>query len=102
MLELSEVELIARWATDDVRPDLTVLLDSDPEQAVAKLAQQDRLEAAGAEFHARVRRGFVELARRDPEHYLVVPARQRRETIAEQVLARVQERLALTVRDERV
>ncbi len=94
VLELEEVERIARWATDDLRPDLTVLLDLDPDEAVAKLAEHDRLEAAGAEFHARVRLRFVELASRDPERYLLLAAREDRAEIARQVLARVRELLA--------
>lgn len=94
VLALGEMERIARWATDDIRPDLTVLLDLDPDEAVAKLAEHDRVEAAGAEFHARVRLGFVELAKQDPSRYLLLAARQDRAEIAARVLARVRELLA--------
>lgn len=97
VLELAEVEHLARWATDDVRPDLTVLLDVDPGVAVGQLSEHDRLEAAGAEFHARVRQGFLELAGRDPGRYLVLAARQDRAMIAAQVQARVEKLLAATV-----
>lgn len=94
VLELGEMERIARWATDDIRPDLTVLLDLDPDEAVAKLPEHDRVEAAGAEFHARVRLGFVELAKQDPSRYLLLAARQDRAEIAARVLARVRGLLA--------
>src|SRR4026208_20163 len=54
ILELAEVELIARWATEDLRPDLTVLLDVEPGHAVGAKADKDRLEDAGDVFHQRV------------------------------------------------
>ncbi len=73
-LEVSELEPIVRWATHDLRPDLTVLFDIDPAHAVARVSDKDRLELAGSEFHARVRDGFLQLAAADPDAYLVLPA----------------------------
>lgn len=75
VLDVSEVESIARWATGDLRPDLTVVLDLEPESGLATIDHLDRIEAAGADLHRRVRQGFLALAARDPERYLVVPAR---------------------------
>lgn len=88
-LGTDRIEGIARWATEDLLPDLTVLLDLDPEQGVGGIEQPDRLEAAGLEFHARVRTEFLELAARDPEYYLVLPARTDKEGIAAVVRERV-------------
>ena len=89
VLDLSQVEQVARWATGDLRPDLTVVLDLDPAQGVGDIAEKDRLEGAGDEFHRRVRRFFLGLAARDPQHYLVLPARDSIEAIAAAVRARV-------------
>lgn len=89
VLEVEEVAQIARWATEDLRPQLTVLLDLDPAQAVAGKADKDRLEAAGDELHQRARSYFLDLAAADPEHYLVVPARLPIAEIAEAVRERV-------------
>ncbi|RCK69218.1 dTMP kinase [Desertihabitans brevis] len=89
VLDAGEVEQVARWATEGLRPDLTVLLDLDPEQAVGSLVSKDRLEGAGAEFHDRVRQGFLSLAAREPDRYLVLPARRPRDEIAAAVWARV-------------
>lgn len=77
VLDLTEVEQVARWATGGLRPDLTVLLDIDPAEAVANIRQQDRLEAAGLEFHRRAREHFLRLAGEDPERYLVLGAASR-------------------------
>ena len=89
VLDLTEVEQVARWATGGLRPDLTVLLDIDPAEAVANIRQQDRLEAAGLEFHRRAREHFLRLAGEDPERYLVLGARESRKNIAEKVAEKV-------------
>ena len=72
-LQVADLAAIAGWATRGLRPDLTVLLDTDPAKAVGRVADQDRLEQAGSDFHARVREGFRELAAVEPQRYLVLP-----------------------------
>jgi len=84
-LDGGDVERLATWATGGRRPDLTVLLDADPADAVEAITAKDRLEGAGLELHRRARQGFLDLAARDPDHYLVLDARQAREAIAESV-----------------
>ena len=72
------VEEIARfnwWATGGRTPDLTILLDMDPIAGLNRRTRSaDRLEAEPAEFHLRVRAGFLELARAEPGRYLVLDA----------------------------
>jgi len=82
-----DIERLANWATGGRRPDLTVLLDADPADAVETIAAKDRLEGAGLEFHQRARQGFLDLAARDPDRYLVLDARQPREAVANAVLS---------------
>jgi dTMP kinase len=89
VLELAEVEQVARWATEDLRPDLTVLLDVDPREAVHAKQDKDRLEAAGEAFHDLARQHFLALAAREPQAYLVLDARGTREEIAAQIWERV-------------
>lgn len=89
VLDLDEVADIAGWATDGLLPDLTVLLDMDPEAAVGVKQAKDKLESAGADFHQRVVEHFRLLAARDPQRYLVLPARASREEIADQIMARI-------------
>lgn len=88
-LSVDEVARLAGWATDDLVPDLTVLLDVDPATAAERMDGRDRMESAGDEFHRRVRDNFLELARRGGGRYLVVPAQLTAEQIAAQVLQRV-------------
>lgn len=89
VLDHAEVAALADWATGGLVPDLTVLLDLDPESGVGAIAEPDRLEGAGADFHRRARTLFLELAAADPARYLVLPARQPRAQLAEQISARV-------------
>lgn len=92
-LDLAEVSEIAWWAVGGLRPDLTVLLDVDPAEAVESKATKDRLEAAGLEFHRRVREHLLDLASGSDAH-LVLNGRESREAIAVKVAAAVDERLS--------
>jgi len=89
VLQVAELEPIARWATQGLRPDLTVVLDVSPDRAVQEKLDKDRVEAAGDGFHERARHYFLSLAARDPERYLVLDARASRGEIADRVADRV-------------
>lgn len=84
-----ELEHVARWATGDLRPHLTVLLDLEPSAGLTRFAGRDRIEGEPLEFHQRVRAAFLAMAARDPEHYLVLDARQDVDTIAHAIRERV-------------
>lgn len=90
----AEVRDLSLWATEGLLPDLTVLLDLDETAGQARLAtsrtRYDRLEAEAADFHARVRAGYLALAAAEPERFLVLDA-----TLPVDVLAqRIRERVA--------
>ncbi len=97
-LAADEVEEIARWATADLRPHLTVLLDVAPEHGFGRFDTHDRLEAEPVAFHERVRASFLALADADKDHYLVVDAHLEREAIAAAVRERMHELLPLADR----
>ncbi|MBW5422232.1 dTMP kinase [Streptomyces sp. BG9H] len=81
-LSPTEVARINRWATGGLVPNLTCLLDVAPEAARERFTEApDRLESEPAEFHARVRSGFLTLAAADPGRYLVVDASQEPEAV---------------------
>jgi dTMP kinase len=84
-----DVERIARWATADLRPNLTVVLDLPPESGLTRFEDRDRIEAESVEFHERVRDMFLQIASGQPEHYLVVDARKSVDTIATEIRHRV-------------
>jgi dTMP kinase len=90
-LAMAEVERLSAWATGGLQPDLTVVLDIRPVVGLARAgSDRDRLEAEPTEFHERVRRGFLRLAARSPQRYLVCDASRPPEEIA----AEVRDRLA--------
>lgn len=93
-LGVAEVERVARWATGDLRPHLTVLLDVRPDHGLERFAERDRIEGESVAFHERARQALLELAAADPEHYLVLDGRLPVEEIGEQVLAAVTPYLA--------
>ncbi|QBI56101.1 dTMP kinase [Streptomonospora litoralis] len=89
-LPRDEIERVNEWATEDLAPHLTVLLDIPPEQGLARLGgSTDRMEGESEEFHARVRSGFRELAERDPSRYVVVDARESAEEITRDIRRRI-------------
>jgi dTMP kinase len=86
----AELEGVARWATGDLRPHLTVVLDLAPESGLGRFTGRDRIEGESLEFHQRVRQAFLDLASASPDHYLVLDARAPIEEIAAAVAGRVQ------------
>ncbi|MFJ8494764.1 dTMP kinase [Streptomyces sp. NPDC094038] len=96
-LSPTEVARINRWATAGLVPHLTVLLDVEPETARERFTEApDRLESEPAEFHARVRAGFLTLAASDPGRYLVVDAGQEPESVTTVIRARLDTVLPLS------
>ncbi|MGA8790945.1 MAG: dTMP kinase [Paenarthrobacter sp.] len=95
-----------QWATDGLRPDLTVLLDVDPSDGrrrrTAGDAAEDRLESEPDAFHSAIRDAFLELAEAAPSSYLVLPANSDIETLAAQILERVESLLGDRVPGDRV
>ncbi|HXT92330.1 MAG TPA: dTMP kinase [Trebonia sp.] len=93
-LHSGDIAWLNSWATDGREPDLTVLLDMDPEQGLNRRARSaDRLEAEPLDFHRRVRVGFLTLAKAKPDHYLIVDATAPVGEISEQIKDRVRELL---------
>jgi dTMP kinase len=91
-LNLDFLREVTWEATGGLRPHITVLLDLEPEVGLRRAAQTgtlDRLERADLGFHRRVRAGFLELARLEPERFLVLDALEQPEVISEVILAAV-------------
>lgn len=96
-LSPTEIARISRWATNGLVPHLTVLLDVSPEAARERFTEApDRLESEPAEFHTRVRSGFLTLAAADPGRYLVVDAAQEPEAVTTAVRHRLDQLLPLS------
>lgn len=89
-LDLDLIQRLNRCATDGLVPDLTILLDLDPEigltrcrrvvsvDASTQLSAEplcwDRIEAEPLDFHQRIREGYRTLARENPDRMIVIDA----------------------------
>lgn len=89
------------FACEGLRPDLTFLLDLDPATAERRMrgreaatnTSADRIERAGSGFHARLRKGFLELAAADAPRFSVVDASKSPDEVAGVVLGECLARL---------
>ncbi len=88
--DADEIRGLADWATGALVPDLTVVLDVPVERALGEKTDLDRMESAGADFHARVRSYFLDLASQAPARYLVLQGREDRDAIEAAIRARVE------------
>lgn len=88
-LGIDVVEEISLWATESLLPDLTIVLDVAPTVGLGRAGKPDRMEAEPLDFHLRVRQGFLDLAARQPQRYLVIAADGERNDIARRVAAAV-------------
>ena len=84
------------------QPDLTIILDLDPERAIGRVRQRetprrsrlDRIEAQGLTFHRRVRAGYLAIARKAPRRIKVLPADQPIGELQRQIRALIDQLLA--------
>jgi dTMP kinase len=89
VLSPGEVARISRWATESLFPTLTIVIDLPAEVGIGRLKNRDRLEAEPVAFHERVRQEFLQIARLDPERYLVVDGRKEIDEIHTEIVNRV-------------
>lgn len=101
-IDVKLLRFLNDFATEDLVPDLTILLDVPPETSKVRLAERqaatattaDRIEQAGDMFHRRLREGFLELAKAEPNRFAVIDSSGPREEVSRMVLEQV-ERLNL-------
>ncbi|MDI9466393.1 MAG: dTMP kinase [Syntrophomonadaceae bacterium] len=77
-LPLDFLQELNQLCTGGLKPDLTLLLDLDPEEGARRRAQDipDRLEGEGILFQKRVREGYLYIARQEPHRVRILDARQ--------------------------
>jgi dTMP kinase len=96
LFSLGEIRNLIHFATGGLVPDLTILLDLDVElglQRKGKTDEWNRLDALTVDFHKRVRTGYLELVKLEPQRWRVVDAGQRWEQVQdklrEEILAKL-------------
>ena len=94
-LDVSFVETVNNIATQNLKPDLAILLDISPEQGLArKRSLRDRFEMEDLSFHRRVREGYLKMVAAESERWLVIDASLPRGKIAEIIWDRVSQLLS--------
>ena len=74
-LDIRRIDMLNMIATNGKRPDLTFIFDIDAETSLKRLGtKKDRMECAGMAFFDRVRRGYLELAKKEPKRIKVIDA----------------------------
>lgn len=87
-----------RTVLDVARPDVTLILDLPASAGLARAlarGRTDRYEAMDAEFHERLRQGFLTIAEVEPERCAVIDGTAPPETVHDRILAEVLRRTAL-------
>ena len=89
------IDSLARSVHGDLQPDCTLLLDLPPAVGLARARQRsgmgaDRFEAETEAFFARVRAGYLELARREPQRVRIVDAASELEQVQARVVAELE------------
>lgn len=103
LLDLDRLRALNEWATDALRPDLTLVFDLAEEAGLSRAqsrnaAQPDdegRFEAEDLRFHRRVREGYLALAAAEPDRLAVIDANGSPDEVFARVVAVVQARLGL-------
>ncbi len=99
-LPLEQVRAVINFATGELKPDLTILLDVDVEMGLQRRSQGggwNRLDAYTLDFHRRVRQGYHLLAQDEPQRWVTLDAAQALELVQEAIRKIVVDRLGLTL-----
>ncbi len=91
-LDIEQINYLNNIATGGLKPDLTIVFDIDIKTSMARVGKEkDRMESAGVEFFNRVRNGYLEIAKREPQRVKVINSSDTIENIHRQVLEFVKE-----------
>lgn len=98
-LGMDYVEKFCAFATHDLVPDFTLLLDVDPEvgmkRVVKERATKDRLESEALQFHREVREAYLHLADKYPERITIIDASEPLEVVVKASLSALKSHLFL-------
>jgi dTMP kinase len=102
-LDLETLRLITRFATQELKPDLTIYLDVDVVEGLRRKyaanttgqGEWNRMDRLDLEFHQRVRAGYLEMAQQEPERWLIVDASAPVEQIQQTICRRLEQVLSV-------
>ncbi len=87
--DLDQVRALVKYATGGLTPNLTILLDLEVEIGLKRKTQNEvewnRMDAYTVEFHKRVRAGYLEMVKAEPNRWVVVNSDQKWESVQEEL-----------------
>lgn len=97
-LGVSDIEWLNRFATDGLKPDVTLYFDLDVEEGLARIARNknrevNRLDLEGLDMHKRVRQGYLYALENEPDRIVKIDASQTLESVVQDSLAVLNKRL---------
>jgi len=94
-LDLEALRAITKFATRGLVPDLTFYIDVPVQVGLERRHQGEtnRLDQKDVEYHARVRHGYLELAKAEPARFVVIDGRESIEEVQDKIRARMSEEL---------
>ncbi|MBN1643481.1 MAG: dTMP kinase [Dehalococcoidales bacterium] len=95
-LDIQGIKTINNIATGGLKPDLTILLDISVEEGFARKSGQehDRFEKEDKDFHQKIQKGYLKLAKEEPERWLIIDASLSEEKIQQIIWQKVSELLS--------
>ncbi|HEX9019309.1 MAG TPA: dTMP kinase [Anaerolineaceae bacterium] len=95
-VDLGQLRLLLNFATGNLWPDLTLLLDIDAEEGLQRRrsgGDWNRLDAYALAFHKRVRQGYHEMTRQEPQRWVMIDASQPFDDVQSHIREVVMQRL---------
>ena len=96
LLTKEEIESLYNLVAGDFKPDLTIILDMKPEEALKRVAARgakDRMEGMDLSFHYNLRNAFLDIAGKEPHRCVVIDAAQEPQKVHQDIVSVIQERL---------
>jgi dTMP kinase len=94
-IDIKLIDTITKFATFGIKPDITFLVDLPAEIGLSRISKQDadRLEMESIEFHKKVRKGFIEIAKREKKRYIIVDGTKSVEEIHNEIMKIMEDKL---------
>jgi len=81
-VDIEQIKNIGKVVTQGHQPDLTILFDLDVEEGFARINRpKDRIEQRSVDYHNRVRNGYLEIAKSEPDRVKIIDARKEKDEI---------------------
>lgn len=103
-IDIEIIQRLHRWVLKDLNPDVTILLDLEPQIGLerawkeidrgARTGRETRFEKETLRFHKKVRAGYLALARNDPDRFEVIDASQSERQVRERIIHLLDRKIA--------